>query len=73
MKVAKEQGITISDFLSMSLMDFSLGKKRVEIVEQVNAKTLRSIKRAVADRKLGKNTSPAFTNAKDALQWLHSK
>ena len=73
MKVAKEQGITISDFLSMSLMDFSLGKKRVEIVEQVNAKTLRSIKRAVADRKLGKNTSPTFTNAKDALQWLHSK
>lgn len=70
---AKKQGITISDYLGFALAEFADGKKKLEIVEQVNEKTLRSIKRAVADAKAGRNTSPAFTNAKDALAWLHAK
>ena len=72
MKQAKIQGITISDYLSMSLADFASGKKKVEIVEQVNDKTLRRLKRAFADAKAGKNLSPAFTNVEDALNWLHA-
>lgn len=72
MKVAKAQGITISDFLSMSLGEFARGKRSIGIVEQINDKTLRSIKRAVLDAKAGRNISPAFTNTEDALKWLHS-
>ena len=73
MKVAKAQGITISDFLSMSLTGFAKGEKRVEIIEIPNAKTKRIINNAMKDIKARKNISPTFTNAKDALEWLHAK
>ncbi len=40
--------------------------------EYVNERTLKRIKRAVADIKKGEGLSPRFTNAEDALAWLHS-
>lgn len=70
---AKKQGITISYYLNAALAEFAEGTKKMEIVEQVNEKTLKEIKKAVLDAKLGRNTSPAFTNAKDAIAWLRSK
>ncbi len=73
MKEAKKQGLTLSYFLSQTVHELARGKKKVEVVEQINEKTLRGIKKALSESKAGKNTSPAFTNAKDALAWLHSK
>lgn len=70
---AKKQGITLSQYLNVALAEFAEGTKKVEIVEQVNEKTLQEIKKAVLDAKLGRNTSPGFDNPKDALRWLHTK
>ncbi len=70
---AKKQGVTLSYFLNQALSEVASGERKVEVVEQVNARTLRGIKRALADAKAGKNTSPTFTNPHDALKWLHSK
>ena len=70
---AKKQGITISDYLNFALVEFAEGKKKLEIVEQVNDKTLKRLKSAYREAKAGKGLSPVFTNAKDALAWLHSK
>ena len=70
---AKKQGVTLSYFLNQALFEIANGERRVEVVEQVNAKTLRGIKKALADAKAGRHTSPTFTNAHDALRWLHSK
>lgn len=70
---AKKQGITISDYLNFALAEFAEGSKRVEIVEQVNEKTLKSLKKAYKEAKAGIGLSPAFTNADEALRWLHSK
>lgn len=70
MKEAKKQGLTLSYFLSQTIHELARGERRVEVVEQVNEKTLRGIKKAVADAKAGRNTSLVFTNAKDAIDWL---
>lgn len=70
---AKKQGVTLSYFLSQALSEVASGTRKVEIVEQVNKKTLREIKKAVADAKAGRNISPTFTNAHDALAWLYAK
>jgi antitoxin component of RelBE/YafQ-DinJ toxin-antitoxin module len=70
---AKKQGITISYYLNNALVAFAEGTKRVEVVEQVNDKTLKRLKKDYAEIKAGKDLSPTFTNAKDALSWLYSK
>jgi antitoxin component of RelBE/YafQ-DinJ toxin-antitoxin module len=70
---AKKQGITISYYLNSALAEFAEGSKKVEIVEQVNEKTLREIKKAYKEAKAGIGISPTFTNADEALHWLHSK
>lgn len=70
MKEAKKQGLTLSYFLSQTVHELAQGERRVEVVEHVNNKTLREIKRAVADARVGKNTSPTFTNTKDLFEWL---
>ena len=73
MKVAKKQGVTISAILSMTLTEYAKGSQKMELNEIPNAKTRRSIDGAIRDSKLGKNMSPIFTNAKDALAWLYAK
>jgi antitoxin component of RelBE/YafQ-DinJ toxin-antitoxin module len=70
---AKKQGITISDYLNFALAEFADGEKKVAIVETLNARTLKSFRQAKKDYKAGKNISPAFTNAKDAIAWLGRK
>lgn len=45
---------------------------RVEKMENFNASTQKMIKRELKEIKEGKNLSPAFTNAKDAIDYLKS-
>lgn len=42
-------------------------------VEYVNERTLKRIKRAVADIKKGKGLPPRFTTVEEGLAWLDSK
>ncbi len=71
---AKKQGITISYYLNNALVEFAEGMRKVEVVEQVNEKTLKRLKKAYKEIQAGTaDLSPTFTNAKDALKWLHSK
>ena len=73
MKEAKKQGLTLSYFLSQTVHELAQGERRVEVVETLNKKTVKSILQAKKDFKAGKNTSPTFTDSRKALQWLHSK
>ena len=70
---AKKQGVTLSYFLNQALFEIASGARKAEVVEQVNDKTLRQLKKDYREIKAGKGLSPTFTNAKDALAWLYSK
>ncbi len=70
---AKKQGITISYYLNQALVAFAEGTKRVEVVEKINDKTLRQLRKDYREIQAGKGVSPAFANTKDALARLHLK
>ena len=72
MKIAKAQGITISDYLNMALAEFAHGQKKVGIQEVPNAKTIKNMEKSILNLKKGKYDSPAFTNSKDAIKWLNT-
>lgn len=67
---AKKQGVTISYYLNNALAEFASGEKRFGMIEVLNKKTQKEINQAIKDYRLGKNISPAFTDAKDAIAWL---
>jgi len=75
MKRAKSVGIPLASYLRQAAEDFAEGKTSMAIVrsEIPNAKTARELRAAREDIKKGKNMSPAFTTAEDALSWLHKK
>lgn len=75
MKRAKSVGIPLASYLRQAAEDFAEGKTSMAIVrsELPNAKTARELRAAREDIKKGKNVSPAFTTAEDALSWLHKK
>lgn len=72
MKKAKERGIAFSAILKLATEAFVADELdiRLEKIENFNTKTQKLIKQAVEDAKTGKNQSPAFDNAKDAIAWL---
>ena len=72
-RVAEREGVTLTSYLSLALSDFASNKKRVGITDTLNEKTQKEIIQARKDFKMGKNISPAFTNAKDAVAWLNRK
>lgn len=72
-KKAKGSGLTFSDILQMATYayvknDFEPVLMRKE--ERLNNKTRRELIKISDDIKKGKNLSPAFDNAKDAIAWL---
>ncbi len=71
-KKAKGSGLTFSDILQMATYayvknDFEPVLMRKE--ERFNAKTRRELTKALDDIKKGKNMSPAFSNAKEAIAY----
>lgn len=73
MKEAKKQGVSLSYFLNQALAEVASGEKKVEIVEQVNEKTLKRLQKAYEEIKQGKNLSPKFANVEEGLTWLAAK
>jgi len=76
-KVTKQYGSTYSAFLQQAtygLLDGSIRPGLLQLPEEkFNAKTLRELKKISKDIKEGKNLSPVFNNAKDAIAYLKTR
>ena len=75
-KVAKKIGVPLSMVVNRQLKQFAKDQ-RIEFGEPLvpNAKTRKILDEALRDIREGREDkfSPAFTNAGDAIRWLHSK
>lgn len=71
-KVAKDLGLPLSVVINQYMKEFVSEKRIVFGGETPNARTRRVLDKALADIESGKNLSPAFDNAKDAIKWLRS-
>lgn len=73
-KKARIRGISLTDFYKSATQSFVGGELDMGIIirPQLNAKTVRELKKISKDIKKGKNLSPAFNNAEDAINYLKS-
>lgn len=73
MKRAKREGVPFASVLKFATKAFAEGKLTVGIQteERFNEKTAKALRAALKDIEKGRNLSPAFTNAGDALKWLN--
>jgi hypothetical protein len=74
MAKARYEGIAFASILKLATKAFVDGDLMLGLVgsEKFNAKTSGEVKRAVNDISRGKNLSPGFTTAKDAIKFLKS-
>ena len=72
MKKAQTEGIAFASVLKLATQAYVKGDLDVELVSQpkLNAKTRKELREAIKDIKLGRNLSPAFDNAEDAIAYL---
>lgn len=70
MKEAKKQGLTLSYFLSQTVHELAQGERRVEVVETLNKKTIKSILQARKEFKARKSLSPRFKTVEEGFAWL---
>ena len=72
-KKARKEGISLTDFYKLATKSFIGGRLDVGLVqapEIPNARTARELQQAIRDVKAGRNLSPAFGNARDAIAYL---
>jgi len=74
MKKARKEGIAFASVLKLATKAYVDGALQVQLVAQpkLNAKTRRELLRISQDIRQGKNLSPSFGNAKDAIAYLKS-
>jgi addiction module RelB/DinJ family antitoxin len=73
-KIAGEMGLPLSTIVNAFLKQFIREKSvTFEVPLIPNAKTARILRQAEKDIKAGKNLSPSFHTAEDAVKWLRSK
>lgn len=72
-KLAASLGLSLSTVINHSLKNF-IAEKEITFSSEpkFNAKTARELRKILDDVKKGKNLSPVFTNAKDAIEYLKS-
>lgn len=72
MKKAQAEGIPFASVLKLATKAYVEGQLDVGIVsnQPFNPKTRREVSQALKDSKEGKNLSPRFTSAKDAMAYL---
>ena len=72
MKKAREKGIAFSSVLNFAADAFVNDRLNVGLIidEELNPRTKKIIAQERQDIKTGKNMSPAFNNAKDAITYL---
>jgi addiction module RelB/DinJ family antitoxin len=70
-KIAKSLGLPLGTIMNNYLREFIQERKVVFTDHPMpNSKTAKELDKILADIKKGKNLSPAFSNAKDAIAWL---
>lgn len=74
MKKAQKEGIAFASVLKLATQAYVNGALEVRLVAQptLNATTRRELLRISKDIRQGKNLSPAFDTAKDAIAYLKS-
>ena len=74
MAKAQNEGIAFASVLKFATKAFVDGDFNVGLIinEEFNPRTKRMLAREIKDIKAGKNMSPAFNNAKDAIAYLKS-
>ena len=74
MRKARSFGLPFSSVLNLATRAFVDGNINVEMVEAkpFNAKTRRKLTRILKDIDAGKNLSPMFSSAKEAIHYLES-
>ncbi len=72
MAKAQNEGIAFASVLKLATKAFVDGNFDVGLIinEEFNPRTKKMIARAIKDIKAGKNMSPAFSNAKNAIAYL---
>ncbi len=74
MKKAQSQGLSFGVILKLATKAFVDGDFNVGLIskEEFNPVTRKSVEKALKDIKEGKNVSPKFNSAKDAIAYLKS-
>lgn len=75
MKKAQSEGISFTSVLKMATKAFVEGHITLGLIgseERFNTKTRKEIKEALNDVAQGKNISPRFSTAEDAMKYLQS-
>ncbi len=75
-KKAKKQDLSLSDLVKMTFHAYDEGRIEpgmMQVVERFNPKTRRILDRALKDLREGKNLSPKFDNAQDAIAYLKNR
>jgi antitoxin component of RelBE/YafQ-DinJ toxin-antitoxin module len=72
MKRAEQEGVPLAFVLKMATKAYADNKMDVMVVAEpkFNYKTDKEVKQALKDIKRGRNLSPGFNNAKDAIEYL---
>jgi antitoxin component of RelBE/YafQ-DinJ toxin-antitoxin module len=72
MRKARAEGVPFASVLKFATKAYVSGGFDIGIVESevFNAKTRRELTLALKETKQGKNLSPAFSTAKEAMAWL---
>ncbi len=72
MAKAQNEGIAFASVLKLATKAFVDGDLNLGLIgsEKFNASTSREIKRALKDISQGKNMSPGFSSAKEAIKYL---
>ena len=72
MRKAKKSGVPFASVLKFATQAYVNGALDVELVvrPELNERTKRALRQAMADVKKGRNMSPAFTNAREAIAHL---
>lgn len=75
-KKAKKQDLSLTDLVKMTFHAYDEGRIELGIMqppERFNAKTRKLLDRALENIEQGKNLSPKFNNAKDAIAYLRNR
>jgi len=74
MKKAQSQGLPFGAILKLATKAFVDGEFNVGLVskEEFNPSTRKSVEKVLKDIKAGKNLSPSFSSAEDAIKYLKS-
>jgi len=69
---AQNEGIAFASILKLATKAFVSGDLTIGLIgsEKFNATTAREVKSALKDISQGKNLSPSFTSAKEAVKFL---